>query len=205
MTGGRPSGLVIGLTGGIGAGKTTVAGRMAQLGATIVDCDDLGRRVVEPDGGAYEAVVDHFGQSVLRPDGRLDRPALAALVFSDDEALADLNAITHPAIDAEIAGAIEVAIDWPVVLDMAVLVESNLGHGQYHVVVVVEAPLEIRLSRLATTRNLSRADAVARVQSQATDAERRAVADHVIINDGSRTELIDAVDAFWPIVVGETP
>ena len=188
---------VIGLTGGIGAGKSTVAALLAERGATVVDCDDLGRLVVEPDGRAYAELVDHFGPGVLQPDGRLDRAALGAIVFNDRQQLARLNAITHPAIDLEIADRITAAPPGPVVLDMAVLVESDLGRGQYHEVVVVEAPLADRLARLAETRNMGADDARARIDSQAGDDERRAVADHVIVNDGTPEDLAVAVDRYW--------
>lgn len=192
-----PGRRVIGLTGGIGAGKTTVATRLAELGATVIDCDALGRLVVEPDGSAYPALVDRFGVEVLLPDGRLDRAALASRVFDDPVALADLNAITHPAIDVEIADRIAAAATQAVVLDMAVLVESDLGRGLYGEVLVVEAPLEVRLNRLTTERGMTEAEARSRIASQATDCQRRAVADHVIVNDGSIDELTAAVDRYW--------
>ncbi len=188
---------VVGLTGGIGAGKSTVAEELARLGATIVDCDDLGRVVVEPDGRAYQALVERFGSEILRPDGTVDRAALGALVFADPAALADLNAITHPAIDVEIAQSIAGATTPTVVLDMAVLVESDLGAGQYDVVLVVEAPTDQRLARLARDRQMSEDQARARMANQADDATRRRVADHVITNDGTREDLLMAVRRYW--------
>ncbi len=191
------TGRVIGLTGGIGVGKSTAAAMLADLGATIVDCDQLGRLVVEPDGRAYRPLVEEFGEAVLQSDGRLDRAALGSIVFNDREALARLNAITHPAIDAEIAAAIETAPNRPVVLDMAVLVESDLGKGQYHEVLVIEAPIEARLTRLRNDRGMDDEDARARIASQATDDQRRSVADHLIVNDGSTEQLSAAVERFW--------
>jgi dephospho-CoA kinase len=191
------SGRVIGLTGGIGVGKSTVAAMLAERGATVVDCDELGRLVVEPGGRAYDGVVGRFGPGVVGSDGRIDRAALAAIVFSDPDALADLNAITHPAIDLEIADAIAEAEGEPVILDMAVLVETELGRGQYHEVLVVEAPLPVRLERLATNRNMSHADAMARIDNQADDEQRRAVADHIIVNGSTHTDLANAVADFW--------
>ena len=188
---------VIGLTGGIGVGKSTVAAELERLGATVVDCDGLGRLVVEPDGRAYPAVVERFGSGVVATDGTIDRPALASVVFGDAGALADLNAITHPAIDLEIAEAIAAADTEVVVLDMAVLVESELGRGQYQEVLVVEAPVEVRLGRLARDRGMPEDQARARMDSQASDAERRAVADHVIVNDGDLDQLHGAVRRFW--------
>lgn len=188
---------VIGLTGGIGVGKSTVAAELERLGATIVDCDGLGRVVVEPDGLAYGPLVEHFGRGILQADGRLDRPQLASRVFGDPEALGELNAITHPAIDVEIARSIAAADTPTVVLDMAVLVESDLGKGQYTEVLVVEAPLEVRLERLARDRGMPEDQARARIASQVGDAERRAVADHVIVNDGSVDDLRAAVERYW--------
>jgi dephospho-CoA kinase len=189
--------VVVGLTGGIGTGKTTVAGLLGARGAEVVDCDGLGRLVVEPGGRAHAAVVDRFGPAVVRPDGTLDRPALARIVFNDPAALAELNGLTHPAIDAEIAERIAGASSPVVVLDMAVLVETTLGAGQYDVVLVVEAPLALRLARLAE-RGVERADAEARIASQASDEQRRAVADHVLCNDGDLAHLERQVDALWP-------
>ncbi|MGI9594673.1 MAG: dephospho-CoA kinase [Acidimicrobiales bacterium] len=188
---------VVGLTGGIGVGKSTVAAMLADLGATIVDCDGLGRVVVEPDGLAFQPLVDHFGTGILQPDGQLDRAELGSIVFNDAEALARLNAITHPAIDQEIAAHIADAPPGPVVLDMAVLVESELGKGQYHEVLVVEAPLEARLARLNESRGMTEDEAMSRISSQATDDERRAVADHVLVNDGTQADLLAAVERFW--------
>jgi dephospho-CoA kinase len=188
--------VVVGLTGGIGTGKTTVAGLLAGHGAEVVDCDGLGRLVVEPGGRAYDGVVERFGPSIVRPDSSLDRGALAGIVFSDPGALADLNALTHPAIDAEIAQRIAVSTSPVVVLDMAVLVETRLGAGQYQVVVVVEAPLELRLARLEV-RGVPPQDARARIASQASDQQRRAVADHVLRNDGDLDHLARQVDALW--------
>jgi dephospho-CoA kinase len=188
---------VVGLTGGIGTGKSTVAAMLAELGAIVVDCDALGRQVIEPGGRAYARVIDHFGSHIVRDDGHIDRAALAAIVFRDETELAALNAISHPAIDAEIADRIAAAPrDVVVVLDMAVLVESNLGAGQYDVVVVVEAPLAVRLARLAR-RGMSAEDARARIASQASDERRRAVADYLVDNAGDLDALRRAVSALW--------
>ncbi len=188
---------VIGLTGGIGVGKSTVAALLEELGAAIVDCDDLGRLVVEPDGRAYDDLIAAFGRDILQSDGRLDRPKLGAVVFNDADQLATLNAITHPAIDAEIAASIEQAEGHPVILDMAVLTESNLGKGQYGEVIVVEAPLQTRLDRLAVNRGMSEEEATARINSQASDDERRAIADYLITNDDTEAALQGAIVALW--------
>jgi dephospho-CoA kinase len=188
---------VIGLTGGIGSGKSTVASMLGALGAFVVDCDGLGRQVIEPHGRAYAKVIDRFGHDIVRDDGQIDRGALAAIVFRDEKALAALNAISHPAIDAEIADRIaDAAEDQIVVLDMAVLVETDLGAGQYDTVVVVEAPLDVRLVRLAQ-RGMAEDDARARIASQATDEQRREVADYIIDNAGGIEELRDEVNDLW--------
>ena len=189
--------LVVGLTGGIGVGKTTVARLLEGHGAIVVDVDSLGRVVVEPGGLAHGGVVERFGAGIVSPDRTIDRAALARVVFADAAALADLNAITHPAIDVELARAIAAApTDSIVVLDMAVLVGTQLGRGQYDLVVVVEAPLEVRLERLAT-RGVARDEALRRIASQASDADRRAVGDLFVANDDDERTLAVAVDALW--------
>ena len=188
---------VVGLTGGIGSGKSTVASMLAARGAVVVDCDAIGRQVIEPRGRAYERVIERFGREIVRDDGHIDRAALAAIVFRDEASLAALNAISHPAIDAEIAERIAAApTDTIVVLDMAVLVETNLGAGQYDKVVVVEAPLAVRLARLKQ-RGMSEDDARARVASQASDEQRRAVADFIVDNGGDLDALRIEVGALW--------
>lgn len=189
---------VVGLTGGIGVGKSTAAAVLSDLGAVVVDCDQLGRDVAQPDGAAYPGMVARFGDGVVATDGQIDRAALASIVFNDAGALADLNGITHPAIDAEIARHIAAAPDGAtVVLDMAVLVESSLGAGQYSEVLVVEAPLEARLERLSQQRGMDPADARARIASQVSDDARRAVADHVVVNDGDVDTLRAALTDWW--------
>lgn len=193
---------VIGLTGGIGTGKTTAAATLATFGAVIVDCDELGREAARSDGAAFAGIVERFGPETVGADGELDRAALGAVVFSDPDALAALNSITHPAIDAAIERAIAAApTGVPVVLDMAVLVESELGAGQYDRVLVIESPIEQRLARLETQRGMSRPDALARIDSQASDDERRAAADDVIVNDGDHAALVAKLGAWWAEVI----
>ena len=197
---------VIGLCGGIGAGKSTVARLLAERGAVVIDVDALGRSVLTHDEVRH-ALVAEFGDGVLDADGGIDRAALAREVFSCEGRLTDLEAISHPAIDREIARHLEaLASDPPdlVVLDMAVLVESDLGklsdgHG-YTEVVVVEAHAEVRLERLVA-RGMAADDARARMAAQATDAERRAVADHVLVNDGDEADLAERVDELIPLLV----
>jgi dephospho-CoA kinase len=195
--------LVIGLTGGIGAGKSTVAGLLAWRGAAVIDVDELGREVLASGGAARDGVIARFGQAVVGVDGEIDRAALAATVFADDRALADLTSISHPAINALLAdrlAELDRARARVVVLDMAVLVESQLGRGLYDTVVVVEAPWSLRLRRLLT-RGISEQEAVARRDAQATDGERRAAADFVIENSGDLEALDAEVDSLWAKLV----
>ncbi|HEX8305907.1 MAG TPA: dephospho-CoA kinase [Jatrophihabitans sp.] len=195
--------LRIGLTGGIGSGKSTVAARLAELGAVVIDSDLLAREVVSVDSPGLARVVERFGPAVLAADGTLDRPGLGRLVFGDPAALADLNAIVHPlvrarseALTAEAAAAGAVAV----VHDIPLLVENKLAAG-YDAVIVVETPLELRLRRLAG-RGLDAETARARIAAQATDEERRAVADIVLDNSGTVAELTAQVDAAWARLVG---
>ena len=197
---------VVGLCGGIGAGKSTVARLLAERGAVVVDVDALGRSVLALDEVRH-AVVAEFGDGVLDAGGGIDRAALAREVFSCEGRLTDLEAISHPAIDREIARHLEaLASDPPdlVVLDMAVLVESDLGDlsdGRgYTEVVVVEAHADVRLERLVA-RGMAADDARARMAAQATDAERRAVADHVLVNDGDEADLAERGDELIPLLM----
>jgi dephospho-CoA kinase len=190
--------LLVGLTGGIGAGKSTVARLLTERGAVVLDADQVARDVVEPGQPALDALVEEFGPEILDADGRLDRPALAAKAFATPESRAALEAITHPAIHAEFGRRMtEAPPDAIVVMDVPLLVESNTAAERgYEVVIVVEAPRELRLDRLEE-RGLDRADAEARMAAQATDEERRAVATHVIDNTGDLEALTTAVDALW--------
>lgn len=197
--------LRVGLTGGIGSGKSTVAARLAQLGAVVIDSDQLAREVVAVGSPGLARVVERFGEGVLAPDGSLDRPRLGQLVFSDSAALADLNAITHPLIrarSAELSSAAVAGGAAAVVHDIPLLVENKLAAG-FDKVIVVEAPLELRLSRLAG-RGLDAETARARITAQATDEQRREVADIVLDNSGSVAELVAQVDAAWANLVGGT-
>jgi dephospho-CoA kinase len=186
----------------MGAGKSTVAAMLAGRGAAVIDVDALGREVLEPGGEAYTAVVARFGPVVVAGDGRIDRAALAGVVFDNPAALADLQAISHPAINRVLDRLLDGVEAGVVVLDMAILVESHLGRDLpsgrgYDTVVVVEAPLEVRVARLVSARGVDEADARARVAAQASDEARRAVADHVIVNDGDLAALEVQVDALW--------
>lgn len=189
--------LVVGLTGGIGAGKSAALERFRELGAVVVDSDDVAREVVAPGTPGLAAVVARFGPSVLRDDGTLDRAALASLVFSDDVARTDLEAITHPLVRAEVRRRVSAASSDSIVVNaVPLLVETGVA-GEYDRVVVLEAPVELRVRRLARSRGMSRDEALARVAAQASDDERRAVAWRVIVNDGSLEALRAAVDEVW--------
>jgi dephospho-CoA kinase len=192
---------IVGLTGGAGAGKSTVAALLAERGAVVIDVDAIGRQVLEPGGPAHGPVLARFGEGVADADGTIDRAALAAVVFSDPHELAALEAISHPAINAVLDRRLEALPDEAfVVLDMAILVGSRLGRDLpsgrgYDTVVVVEAPVDVRVGRLVEQRGMAEADARARIASQPGDEQRRAVADHVVVNDGDLAALTAAVDA----------
>jgi dephospho-CoA kinase len=188
--------LRIGLTGGIGSGKSTVSALLAAHGAVVIDSDRIAREVVEPGTPGLAAVARAFGDGVLAPDGSLDRPALAAVVFADPEARRRLDGIVHPLVRARAAElAAAVPPDAVVVHDVPLLVESGQAGG-YDLVLVVEADLETRVVRLVA-RGLTEDDARARIAAQATDAQRRAVADVVLDNGGTPEELAAQVDRFW--------
>lgn len=189
--------LVVGLTGGIGSGKSSVSARLSERGAVVVDADLIAREVVEPGGPAYQPVVDRFGPGVVAPDGRIDRPALANVAFSDPDALADLNAITHPAVGAVIVErlAAEADTDHVVVLDVPLLVES--ARRDSAAVIVVDCPEEAALERLVAQRGISEDDVRRRMAAQASREERLARADFVVDNSGSRRHLDAEVDRLW--------
>ncbi len=198
--------LIVGLTGGIGSGKSTVAGLLAGHGAEVIDVDALGRLVIAPGGRAEAAVLAEFGPGVADADGHVDRAALAGAVFGDPTALARLTAISHPAINAELVERIDaLPAGSIVVLDMAILVESTLGRidpaHSYSRVVVVEAPEALRVDR-AVARGMRADDVRARIAAQATDAQRRAVADAVVANDADVATLTERVDRLWTQMQG---
>ena len=190
---------LIGLTGGIASGKSLVSARLAALGAVIVDADVLAREVVEPGTPALAAIAKHFGPSVIRDDSSLDRPALGAIVFADLQERETLNAITHPAVwkrAKELFAA--AAPDAIVVYDVPLLVEGSKDRQlDFDLIVVVNASTDTRLHRLMELRGMTREEAMHRLNSQASDAERLAVADLVIENGGSVEETIEQVDALW--------
>jgi dephospho-CoA kinase len=188
--------LRIGLTGGIGSGKSTVAALLAARGAVVVDADRIAREVVEPGTPGLAAVVGAFGPGVLADDGSLDRAALAAIVFADPEARARLDGIVHPLVRARAREVIDrAAPDAVVVQDVPLLVETGQA-GAHDLVLVVETDLQTRVARLLQ-RGLSEEDARARIATQATDEQRRAVADVVLDNSGGPEALAEQVDRFW--------
>lgn len=187
----------VALTGGIGSGKSTVAQAFTRLGAVVVDADQIAREIVAPGQPALQEIIARFGDQVITPDGSLDRAALAAIVFADSDALADLNQITHPRIAARSAALMAAAPPGSVVVyDMPLLVEQELTDG-WDAIVVVETPLPLRVERLMRDRGMTVADAEARIAAQATDEQRRAVADHLIRNDGSVADLDQAAAEVW--------
>ncbi len=177
-----------GLTGGTGSGKSTVARRLGERGAVVVDADVLAREVVAPGSEGLAAVVEEFGPDVLAPDGALDRAALAAVVFGDDARRRALEAITHPLIARRTGELVAAAPDDAVLVhDVPLLVEKRMGAG-YHLVVVVDAPVEDRVRRLVG-RGMPEDDARRRIASQADDEQRRAAADVWLENAGTPQQL----------------
>ncbi|MEH0109938.1 dephospho-CoA kinase [Tersicoccus sp. MR15.9] len=189
--------LRIGLTGGIAAGKSVVSARLHERGAVLIDADRLARDVVAPGTDGLAAVADAFGPDVLAPDGSLDRPALGSIVFGDDGARATLNGIVHPRVRAEADRRIAAAPpDAVVVQDIPLLVETGQADA-FALVVVVQAPEDARVRRMVEQRGMSADDARARMAAQASDEQRAAVADVVLINDGTVEALTAAVDRLW--------
>lgn len=189
--------LRIGLTGGIGAGKSAVAALLVGHGAVLIDSDVLARDVVAPGSPGFAAVVREFGPDVVGPDGALDRAALSGIVFADAAARGRLESITHPLIAARAAELIDAApAESVIVHDVPLLVERGLAGG-YDLVVVVEATTEQRVHRLTASRAMTEAQVRERIAAQGSDAERRAVADVVIRNDADLAELARTVDRLW--------
>ncbi len=200
--------LVVGLTGGIGSGKSTVSAMLAGRGAVVVDADAISRQVVEPGAPAYRAVVERFGPDVVRADGTLHRGRLADIVFADDGARADLNAIVHPAVRASMAERVAAAAGAPgrpVVLVIPLLVESDTDGLPLDGVVVVDCPVDVALDRLVRQRGMDEDDARARVAAQADREERLGRADFVIDNSGSRQQLHREVERCWRWIEGLAP
>lgn len=189
--------LRIGLTGGIGAGKSTVSSTFAEFGAVVVDGDLIAREVVEPGTEGLAGLVEAFGRDILQPDGALNRPALAAIAFSDDAKRATLNGIVHPLVGRRRAELIEAAgSDAVIVEDIPLLVESGMA-PLFPLVIVVNADVETRVGRLIEHRGFTEDDARARIAAQATEQQRRAVADVWLDNSGSPAALVEAARVLW--------
>jgi dephospho-CoA kinase len=189
--------LRLGLTGGIGSGKSTVAARCRELGAVVIDADQLAREVVAVDSAALASIHRRFGDVVMAPDGSLDRGALGAIVFADPQARQDLEAITHPLIGARARSLMDGAPPEKIVVhEVPLLAELGLG-AAYHLTVVVGADDDIRVSRLIAGRRLSAADARARIAAQASDRVRRQAGDVWLDNNGTTQGLLAQIDALW--------
>ncbi|MGH3763670.1 MAG: dephospho-CoA kinase [Pseudonocardiaceae bacterium] len=189
--------LRVALTGGIGSGKSMVAVRLAQCGASIIDSDRIAREVVQPGTSGLRAVVGEFGVAILAEDGTLDRPALATQVFDDADARSRLNAIVHPLVAARAAELIAAApADAVLVQDIPLLVEVGTA-AAFALVIVVHADAAVRRRRLIERRGMTESDAAARITAQATDDQRRAVADVWLDNNGDWNQTAAAVDQLW--------
>jgi dephospho-CoA kinase len=200
---------VVGLTGGIGSGKSELSGLLRELGIPVIDADEVARRCVAPGTPALAEIVGRFGPAIVLSDGSLDRGALARIVFDDTDARRDLEAITHPCIRAGIDAALDALREQPrppqfAVVEHPLLVETG-GHARVDTVVVIEAPIAARIERLVSGRGMSDAEIRGRIAAQADDASRRAVADHVVVNDGDlevlRAQAVRLVDL---LVAGES-
>ncbi|MEV5466415.1 dephospho-CoA kinase [Actinospica acidiphila] len=193
--------LTVGLTGGIGAGKSEVSRLLVERGAVLIDADRIAREVVEPGTPGLAAVVEAFGEEILAEDGSLDRPRLGALVFNDPDKLATLNSIVHPLVGARSRELEEAAPEDAVVVhDVPLLTENGLAR-LYDVVIVVDASTGTQLDRLVRLRGMSEEDARARMAAQATREQRRAVADIVIDNDVPLDALERRIEEVWADLV----
>ena len=197
--------LLVGLTGNIGSGKSTVAQLLSERGATIIDADVLARRAVEAGTPAHRAIVERWGTSVLAPDGGLDRGALRRIVFSEQAELEQLNAIVHPEVERMRAALVEQARgrgDRLVVCDIPLLFEGRMT-GDFDRIVLVDAPRPVRLERLVRERSLRETEAMDMIVAQMPAELKRARADHVIDNDGTLTELDARVADVWAALLAE--
>jgi len=191
---------LIALTGGIASGKSTIAGRLAEHGAIVVDADRTVRELQQPGQPVFAQIVDAFGEGVVAADGSLDRAAVGSIVFHDGERLAELNAIVHPAVKAETQRKFREAFDADpdavIVYDVPLLREAR-GTGEWDSVVVAHAPAEVRIQRMIDNRGMTRDDATARVRSQASDEERLALADVVIDTGGTLEHTLEQANRLW--------
>ncbi len=186
----------VALTGGLGSGKSTVGKALAARGATVIDADQVARRVIEPGSAGEQAVLAHFGPGVSGPGGHLDRTALAAIVFADPGERLALEAITHPLVHEEIARELATARSPVVVLELPLFGGSRRPEYDLDAVVLVSTPEDLAIKR-AVARGMTEQDVRARLAAQPTDADRRAGADWILANDGDEAQLERAVDALW--------
>ncbi len=195
--------LAVGLTGGIGSGKSAVADLLVERGAVLIDADQVAREVVAPGGPAYQPLIDRFGPGIVATDGSIDRPALAAVAFADDESRLALNAITHPAIGIAMIEARDALAetDEIVILAIPLLTPAHRETVRLHRVVVVDCPTDIALERLVSQRGFDRADAEARIRAQISREERIEEADYVVDNSGDRAALVAEVAGLWDWLV----
>jgi dephospho-CoA kinase len=195
--------LAVGLTGGIGSGKSAVADLLVSRGAVLIDADQVARDVVAPGGPAYQPLVDRFGPGIVAPDGTIDRQALASVAFADEQTRLELNAITHPAIGLAMIEARDALADTDeiVILAIPLLTAAHRETVRLDVVVVVDCPTDVALERLVTQRGFDRADAEARIRSQISREERVEEADYVLDNSGDRAALEAQVAALWDWLV----
>lgn len=197
---------LIGLTGGIASGKSTIAKRLAELGAVHIDADQLSREVVEPGTPGLEAIAERFGNDVIAEDGSLDRAALGAVIFADRAAREHLNAIVHPAVrelgQKRIVAARDADADAIIVYDVPLLVESRNPYS-FDRIVVASASRETRLGRLIDARGMDPDEAARRIDAQATEDERLAIADVVIDTDGTLEHTLAQADTLWQSLTTE--
>jgi dephospho-CoA kinase len=192
----------VGLTGGIASGKSTVSSMLAELGAVIIDGDQLAREVVERGTPGLAAVVEAFGPEVLTPAGDLDRPRLGQIVFADEAKRKVLEGIVHPLVFERYAEAETAAPEDAIVVhDIPLLAESGRA-DTFDAVIVVETPAEVQIERMLRDRGWTREDAEARIDAQATPEQRRAIATHLIVNDGSREQLRARVEEVYRDLAG---
>jgi dephospho-CoA kinase len=195
--------LAVGLTGGIGSGKSAVADLLVERGAVLIDADQVARDVVAPGGPAYQPLIDRFGTGIVAADGTIDRPALAAVAFADEATRLELNAITHPAIGIAMIQArdAQAETDHIVVLAIPLLTALHRETVKLHKVVVVDCPTDVALERLLSQRGFDRTDAEARIRSQISRDERTKEADYVLDNSGDRAALEAKVAELWDWLV----
>jgi dephospho-CoA kinase len=187
---------LVGLTGNIATGKSTVARILAELGACVIDADAVAHEMMRPSGPAYGAVVAAFGPEILAADGSIDRARLGAIVFRDPQAMRRLEAVVHPPTIAEVDRRIAGAEAPVVVVEAIKLIEAGM-HRSYDALWVVTAPRSAQIARLVTNRDLSREEAVLRVDGQSPQEEKAALADVVLVNDGSVADLRQKVETAW--------